>query len=142
MKRGAVALVALLLSAWVTAHVSAEDKGKSEQPDTWMPNQKAQDLKAITYEGNSVSISGDNVGPGMEVIKIDQVNIIAPKGTRVRKEGSQVVFEDLGEYLGRKFDEIEQRFSQIEASQEELKKQMEEIRQGINELRKESILLR
>lgn len=138
MKTQSVFLVFLLVAGVFWQAARAQEG--SEQPDSWMQEQNAS-FQAITYEGKSTKAQKEKIGPGMEVIQIGEVNIIAPKGTRVKKEGSQVVFEDLGEYLGRRFDEVERRFARIEVQQEELKKELEEIKKTLAEMRKQSVLL-
>lgn len=59
---------------------------------------------------SSGSVTGENdtmVGPGMEVRDVGGVRVIVPQGAKVYREGSQVIFEDTGEYLARRFAMLE-----------------------------------
>jgi hypothetical protein len=90
-------------------------------------------------EGTKVDKKNFRLGPGMEITTLGEINIVAPRGTKVRKEGSQIIFEDSGEYLGRKFDEMESRFAKIEARQEELKDMLERLDKAVEEISKRSL---
>ena len=96
------------------------------------------------YKYNFITVMGQyeqekdfKLGPGMAVVNVKGLNIVAPKGTRVQDKGSWVEIEDLGQFLGRRFDETEGRLQRLEQQQglilEELaqiKKSMEELKQS------------
>jgi len=69
----------------------------------------------------------------MEVISLKGTNIVAPKGTRVFDMGSWIKVEDIGEFLGRKFDEIQTRLSQLAQQQEQLREELLEIKESLRE---------
>jgi len=75
-----------------------------------------------------------DVGPGMEVIKHGNVNVIVPKGAKVREEGGKLTIEDIGDYTGRKFEETDQRLAAIEETQQELREKIEQLTQAIADL--------
>lgn len=75
-----------------------------------------------------------DVGPGMEVIKHGNLNVIVPKGAKVREEGGMLTIEDIGDYTGRKFEETDQRLAAIEETQEELREKIEQLTQAIADL--------
>lgn len=64
--------------------------------------------------------SGAIPGPGMEVVPVGGLNIIGPKGMRIRKEGSQIIFEDIGEYLGRRLQGLEDKVRVLEEAQRDM----------------------
>ena len=79
-------------------------------------------LDVVTYAGNAEKTKKNKIGQGMEIISMEGLNIVVPKGAKVTKEGNKIFFEDTGEYLARRFDEMEKRFAEIETKQEEIKK--------------------
>lgn len=96
-------------------------------------------ITIVAPSGNKVAEGKFKLGPGMEVIKFGEVNIVAPKGTRVQKEGSQIVYEDIGEYIGRRFYEIEKHLEQIEVKQEGLEIEIGQLKETLEDIRKSSL---
>lgn len=80
-----------------------------------------------------------NNPPGTEVVRIGNVDVVVPEGSRVRKRGGVMFFEDTGQYTGRRFYETDQRLAAIEAKQEELAKQIEELRAIIENLQNSTV---
>lgn len=76
----------------------------------------------------------EQVPDGMELIQAGTVRILVPKGARVKREGSLIIVEDLGEYVGRKFLEMEERFAKFEEKEEELRKEIEELKKVLDEI--------
>ena len=75
------------------------------------------------------------LSPGMEVKNVGGINVIVPQGTRVHKEGSQIVYEDLGEYLGRRFHELEQLVFVMQKEISRQSAQLEALRQDLEALK-------
>ena len=73
--------------------------------------------------------------PGMEVKNVGGINVIVPQGTRVHKEGSQIVYEDLGEYLGRRFYELTERLETLRGEQEKQSALLSQLQQEIEKIR-------
>lgn len=61
------------------------------------------------------------------------LNILVPKGMRVRKEGSQIVFEDIGEYLGRRLQFLEDRVDALEKAQQDRALELQRMERTIME---------
>ncbi len=74
-------------------------------------------------------------GEGMEVVRLDGLNILVPRGMRVRKEGSQIIFEDIGEYLGRRLQSIENRLLDLEGARADLERAIRAIEKMVTETR-------
>lgn len=85
-----------------------------------------------TPSGSMRQANDSAVGPGMEIKDVGGIRVIVPKGARVYKDGSHVVFEDIGEYLARRFEVME---TEIAALQENLHRHEQEIARLKEELR-------
>ena len=107
--------------------------------DRQRQNVNATEIDVVTFAGKSEKTKMDNIGAGMEVVEMQGLNIVVPKGAKIRREANRIYFEDTGEYLARRFDEMEKRFAQIEARQEELKKEIAQLKQSVQD--KDSRLL-
>jgi hypothetical protein len=118
----------------------------AQQTDTKDKNVTAYQKKDIeggtfsyrTITGEEVKEKDFKLGPGMEVISIRGVNVVAPLGTRVEDKGSWIKVEDLGELLGRKFDGIELRLKDAEKKQKELSEELEQVKKKLSELEQRS----
>ena len=80
--------------------------------------------------------SNAQLSPGMESVKVGDVNLVVPKGAKVHKEGSLLVVEDMGTYSARKFVEIEGKLKHMEEEQGELKAQIEGLAKTVRDLQK------
>lgn len=80
-------------------------------------------------EGTRVKERG-RLGPGMELVSVDGVKIAVPRGARVYKEGSQVLFEDTGEYMARRFDEIQKQIDHLTREVSFLKQELEDRKES------------
>jgi hypothetical protein len=74
-------------------------------------------------------------GPGMEVVPVGGLNILVPKGMHIRKEGSQIIFEDIGEYLGRRLQALEDRVRGLEETQRDMERKIQGIEKILTETR-------
>ena len=92
----------------------------------------------LTLTGQERREKDFKLGPGMEVISMKGTNFVVPKGARVFDMGSWLKVEDLGEFLGRKFDEIETRMDELVRQQEQLKQELEEIKESLEEQNKKA----
>ncbi len=70
----------------------------------------------------------EDVSGGMELIKIGAARILVPKGTRYRRKGNLIIFEDLAGYTGRRFLEIESRLRKIEEKIEKLQEEIKNLK--------------
>jgi|GEM_PF-4515973 len=71
-------------------------------------------------------------GPGTEVIKVGGVKVLAPKGAKVRQEQGRIIVEDLAEYVGRRFEQMDKRLLELEKKQSELEKKIEELKLAVS----------
>lgn len=78
---------------------------------------------------------GARTGRGMEVVWVGGLNILVPAGMRVRKEGSQIIFEDIGEYLGRRLQSIEDRIRDLEDARQEMERKLLAIEHTVTDTR-------
>jgi hypothetical protein len=85
-----------------------------------------------------VSQSKDTeVPPGMEIIQIGKVNVLVPKGIKVRKEGGLVILENIRDYVARRLLDMEERLAEIKARQEKLRGEVEDLEKVLKEIQKE-----
>ena len=79
--------------------------------------------------------SGDVIIPlGMETIREGNVNVVAPKGGQLRKQGSVMLIETADEYASRKFSDAEEHFKRIEKELETQKKELEDLKDIVKKL--------
>jgi len=85
------------------------------------------------YGAYENSNNGDiNIPPGMEVIKKGDVNVVVPKGGRLRKQNKVTLIETADEYASRKFEDADKRFQRIEKELEAQKKEIEDLKRAVN----------
>lgn len=107
---------------------------------------KKQDIEGgtfnfITLTGKEVKEKDFKLGPGMEVISVKGTNVVVPKGTRVEDKGSWIKFEDPGEFLGRRLEEIETRLHQLQVQQEQLIQELKQLKETLEEQKKRNSIL-
>jgi len=87
---------------------------------------------SIVY-GEGYSEKRDNVliPPGMETIKEGDVNVVVPKGGRLRKQGSVMLIETADEYSARKFEDSDNRFKKMEKNIEAQKKYLRDLKDEV-----------
>ena len=61
-----------------------------------------------------------NTYPGMEIKKVGDVNVLIPKGSKLRHENDLLVIESTDEYAAPRFIEVDKRLDALEAGQKEL----------------------
>lgn len=74
------------------------------------------------------------IPPGMETIKEGDVNVVVPKGGRLRKQDSVMLIETADEYAARKFEDADNRFKKIEKDLEAQKKELDDLKDGVKKL--------
>lgn len=74
------------------------------------------------------------VPPGMEIIRIQGVRYLVPKGTKIRKRGGVILFEGIDEYVVNRFVGFDKRLAAIEKEIEQLKKVLGETQKGVRQL--------
>ncbi len=74
------------------------------------------------------------VPPGMEIIRIQGVRYLVPKGTKIRKSSGVISFEGVDEYLVNRFVEIDKRLAAMEKEIEQLKRVLGETQKGVQQL--------
>lgn len=74
------------------------------------------------------------VPPGMEIIRIDGVRYIVPKGTKIRKRAGVILFEGVDEYVVNRFVDFDKRLATIEIKIKQLKKVLGETQKGVHQL--------
>jgi hypothetical protein len=80
------------------------------------------------------------VPPGMELLEMGAAKVVVPVGTKVRRIGSLIILEDDGEYMSRRFLEMEERIQELEAKEKELKQEIEALKQTLDKIQtRESI---
>lgn len=86
-------------------------------------------------EEDGYSKIGDvSVPDSMEVIKEGDVNVLVPKGSRLKKESSFLVKEVADEYASRKFADVDGYFSDIRMELEAQKAELKELRELVEQL--------
>lgn len=136
-------IVTFLTCAFVLAHLPSHAQQLDPEDKFGMPYQKkdteGEAFNYLTITGKEVREKDFKLGPGMEVIRLKGTNIVAPEGTRVFDMGSWIKVEDLGEFLGRRFDEIQAGLQQLKKEQEQLRQELKEIRESLEELNENSL---
>ncbi len=122
----------LIIAGWMCGSAQAEPldsvPADSYQNETvYSPGSPARTF--VAPSGVQLKDNPDHLGVGMERVSVGGVNIAVPKGMRVSKEGSQVTFEDIGEYFARRFEELERHIAALEAEQDELKQTVQELKE-------------
>jgi hypothetical protein len=74
------------------------------------------------------------VSPGMETIKEGDVNLVAYKGGRMRKQGDVIMPEPTEDYASRKFVDTEEHFKRIEKELEAQKKELGDLKSAVKKL--------
>jgi len=75
------------------------------------------------------------VPPGMEIIKINDTNVIAIKGTKIKKKGDLLIIEGTKEFVARRFLEVDKQFSKIEEKTKYLEREINILKETLNELK-------
>jgi hypothetical protein len=84
----------------------------------------------------------EDVPPGMEIITIDKVNYLVPKGTKVFERNGTLVLESRSEYMVRRFDLLDQELKLIRTQEESLATEIKALKDKITELENSDQLLR
>jgi len=111
-----------------------------EQPGSDIEVTKAPVQAIEGPRGSRVDPKGFTLEPGMKIVSMNGTNIYLPEGTLVKKAHGVIYYEDIGEYLARRFEDIDKRLSQIEVSQQELKSQVQQLKQAVEEVNKRSLV--
>lgn len=74
------------------------------------------------------------VPPGMEIIRIQGVRYLVPKGSKIRKSRGVILFEGVDEYMVNKFVELDKRLAAMEKEIEQLKRVLGETQIGVQQL--------
>jgi len=77
---------------------------------------------------------GVQLYPGMEIKKVGDVNVLIPKGSKLRHENDLLVIESTDEYAAPRFIEMDKRLTKLEAGQQELKAEVKELKTTIQNL--------
>lgn len=80
--------------------------------------------------------SNEDVPPGMEVIIINKVRYLVPKGTKIRKKGGVFVLEGKSEYMAERFDIVDKQLKAIKEKESELVFEVEQLKKIVEKLRK------
>ena len=71
----------------------------------------------------------------MEVIKEGSVNVVVPKGGRLRKQDSVMLIETADEYAARKFKDTDDRFKKLEKELEAQRRELENTGKELRDLK-------
>ncbi len=75
------------------------------------------------------------VPPGWEIIRIQGVRYLVPKGTKIRKRGGVIsLTEVVNEYLVNRFVDFDKRLAAIEKELKQLKRVLGETQKGVQQL--------
>lgn len=78
----------------------------------------------------------EGIPQGMELIEIENVKVLFPKGSKIRKHGNLMVVEGISSYSARRFVELEERLAELKAKDEQLKQELKQLKGVINEIKK------
>ncbi len=80
--------------------------------------------------------SNRDVPPGMEVITINKVRHIVPKGTKIYEKDGVQVLEGRNEYIAGRFDVIDKRLESLTETEKKLVLDVEQLKKTIEKLQK------
>jgi hypothetical protein len=82
--------------------------------------------------GDGDKKDGDvEIPPGMELIKEGDVNVVVPKGGKLRKDGGFVLIESAEEYSAREFEKVKEWIAKMGKELESQKKELELLREEL-----------
>jgi hypothetical protein len=104
-------------------------------------------LPALSAQGQMYSDSSNSyernnntnavVPEGMEAVRIKGINLLVPKGTKIDLNGAGVlIIEDISQYMGRKFEEIESRLKKAEDISQDMGRKFEETDMRLKKIEK------
>lgn len=76
----------------------------------------------------------EDVPIGMEVLMLNKVKHIVPKGTKVYERDGVQVLEGRNEYMAGRFEAIFKRLTSLEKSEKELTSEIKQLKETIDEL--------
>ena len=132
-------LIALCLTPVLFCYAQEQKQNPLDKSDYNMQDTGTSDAEYLKGQDYNAGTPGYKLGSGLEVIKVGGLNILAPKGSKIRRRGSLIILEDPAEYLSRKFDDIDKRFSVLENNQHEMTLQLQRIEQILEELPQRSV---
>ena len=80
--------------------------------------------------------SNEDVPPGMEIITINNVRYLVPKGTKIHKRGGVFVLEGQSEYMAKRFDIIDKHLESIKEKEKGLSFEVEQLKKTVEKLQK------
>lgn len=107
-------------------YTTQDIRSESEQP--FEPQRIVTPSGAVLQGNDSVA------GPGMEIKDVGGARVIVPKGAKVYKEGSRIIFEDIGEYLARRFETLEAEITLLRARLQQNEQQIEGLMEEVRRL--------
>ncbi|MFH1045691.1 MAG: hypothetical protein V1727_01855 [Candidatus Omnitrophota bacterium] len=78
------------------------------------------------------------IGPGMELLEVGAVRVLVPKGTHFADKGSKVEVESIGEYVGRRFLDVEARLTTMEEKDQSLKVELDSLKKELEALKQKA----
>lgn len=75
----------------------------------------------------------EKLPPGMEMKQIGSTKFVVPQGTQFHKKADFIIVESAGEYVGRKFLDVEERLTKIETKLKELSEKIEQLDKVLSE---------
>ena len=75
-----------------------------------------------------------SIPPGMEIIQSGTVKLIIPQGSKVNRDGSLIIVEDIGAYVGRRFLDVENSLTELRTNEQRLEKIIGQLRKDLEEI--------
>ena len=94
-------------------------------------------VMAIAEEKNN-----EDIPPGMEVIVINRVRHLVPKGTKIYEKGGVQVLEGRNEYMAGRFEDIDKRLESLKEGEKKLILDVEQLKKIAEKLQKSNEGLR
>ncbi len=79
-------------------------------------------------------VKDDSVPPGMEIIVINKVRYIVPKGTKVKTVGGVTTLEGRNEHIIGRFETMDIRIRTLEANEKKNRSDIELLKETVEEL--------
>jgi hypothetical protein len=128
-----VLLILLFTPVTLFCYAQEQKQNSFDRSSSSVEDADTSDVEYLKGEDYNGGAPGYKLGSGLEVIKTGGLNILAPKGSKIRRRGSLIILEDPAEYLSRKFDDIDKRLSAIEKNQQELMLRLQKPEESLGE---------
>ena len=90
---------------------------------------------AVYLQAQNIEVrTGLQLKPGMEIVKVGDAEVAVPKGATVTKQDGMIVIEDIAQYVGRRFESVEDRLNKLDGELEALRGEVRQISEDLKKV--------